>query len=116
MEFHSKYHLEIISDINECQTNFGSCSQSCKNTVGSFECSCMEGFKQDKTNANKCKVAKGKVGIIFAHQTDIRLLDISLQETSVIVPDTGSATVLVSLVVVCKAVIDQSLTLIGLPF
>eukprot|EP00092_Neocalanus_flemingeri_P041600 GFUD01045305.1.p1 GENE.GFUD01045305.1~~GFUD01045305.1.p1 ORF type:complete len:884 (+),score=164.86 GFUD01045305.1:115-2766(+) len=81
-------------DIDECQAVLGSCSQICKNTVGSFECSCIDGFKQSRSNPNKCGVAKGKVGIIFAHQEDIRLLDISLQETSVIVKDTRSATVL----------------------
>lgn len=32
-------------DINECQDNNGGCDHFCRNTVGSFECSCQKGYK-----------------------------------------------------------------------
>ena len=33
-----------ITDIDECQTNNGGCNQTCTNTDGSFECSCVTGY------------------------------------------------------------------------
>ena len=88
----------VLSDINECDTVLGACSQICENTVGSFECSCINGFKSMLKNPNHCVIASGKVGIIFAHQTDLRLLDISTKETSVIVEGELSATHLVGFI------------------
>ncbi|XP_019614687.1 PREDICTED: uncharacterized protein LOC109462574 [Branchiostoma belcheri] len=35
---------KIVTDINECETNNGGCEQICTNTIGSFECSCRDGF------------------------------------------------------------------------
>ncbi|CAH1795050.1 unnamed protein product, partial [Owenia fusiformis] len=32
-------------DINECQVQNGGCDQVCKNLIGSFECSCQEGYE-----------------------------------------------------------------------
>ena len=35
----------IISDVNECLSNATySCSQLCTNTIGSYDCSCYEGY------------------------------------------------------------------------
>lgn len=34
-----------FTDIDECQSNNGGCDHFCKNTVGSFDCSCRKGFK-----------------------------------------------------------------------
>ena len=31
-------------DINECGVNNGGCSELCANTIGSFVCSCQQGF------------------------------------------------------------------------
>lgn len=45
-----------VADINECATNNGNCSQICTNTVGSFYCSCMDGYT---LNANG-KACNGK--------------------------------------------------------
>jgi len=87
-------HNSTCTDLNECQSLIGSCSQICRNTIGSFECSCLDGFLPDKSNPNKCVVAKGKVGIVFSHQTDIRLLDVSRKEESIIVKETRSVTAL----------------------
>lgn len=78
-------------DINECEIS-GSCSQNCENFIGSFKCSCMEGYQQDLHNSSLCKVAKGKVGLLFAHQTDIRLTDVVGHETQAVVESTRSAT------------------------
>ena len=34
-----------LTDINECSSNNGGCSQFCTNTDGSFRCSCRSGFR-----------------------------------------------------------------------
>ena len=37
--------IQILSlDINECGANNGGCSELCTNTIGSFICSCQDGF------------------------------------------------------------------------
>ena len=33
------------SDINECQTDNGGCTQTCDNTDGSYQCSCWDGYE-----------------------------------------------------------------------
>ena len=33
------------TDINECNSNNGGCSQTCTDLVGSFRCSCGTGFR-----------------------------------------------------------------------
>ena len=33
-------------DFNECDVNNGGCEHTCTNTVGSFSCSCDEGYQQ----------------------------------------------------------------------
>ena len=37
----------IPSDYDECANNNGGCDQTCDNTVGSFLCSCGEGYRLD---------------------------------------------------------------------
>jgi len=32
-------------DINECQTDNGGCTQTCGNTDGSYQCSCLNGYE-----------------------------------------------------------------------
>lgn len=34
----------IFLDIDECSTNTDGCDQECRNTVGSFECNCGNGY------------------------------------------------------------------------
>ena len=44
--------LLCISDVNECEEENGGCEQICENTVGSYECSCNQGYllaADDKT-------------------------------------------------------------------
>ena len=36
--------LFIITDINECASYNGGCSQTCSNTPGSYSCSCNSGY------------------------------------------------------------------------
>ena len=58
----------------------------------------MPGYQQDLHNSSVCKVAKGKVGLLFTHQTDIRLTDVVGHETQELVDNTHSATFVVRFV------------------
>ena len=40
--FNNNY--SYITDVNECETNNGGCSQTCLNTNGSYECFCVAGY------------------------------------------------------------------------
>lgn len=42
------------TDIDECRLNNGGCDHVCRNTVGSFECSCKKGYKL-LTNERTCQ-------------------------------------------------------------
>ena len=42
----------FLSDLDECQTNNGGCEQVCNNTVGSFVCSCNEGYSLTSNGFN----------------------------------------------------------------
>ena len=35
----------ITSDVNECVKNNGGCDHTCTNTLGSYQCSCHNGYK-----------------------------------------------------------------------
>ena len=35
----------LITDVDECLTNNGGCDQLCDNTVGSYVCSCEDGYR-----------------------------------------------------------------------
>ena len=45
-------------DIDECITNNGGCEQLCTNTIGSFNCSCTDGY-----NLKSGKVCDGKINL-----------------------------------------------------
>jgi len=34
----------LFVDIDECLTNISGCSQACTNTIGSYQCSCTDGY------------------------------------------------------------------------
>ena len=38
------YQSKFITDLNECSINNGGCSQECSNTIGSYQCTCQDGF------------------------------------------------------------------------
>jgi len=44
----------VVSDKDECAVNNGGCQQVCKNTVGSYQCSCQNGFTLH-ANKHDCK-------------------------------------------------------------
>lgn len=57
--------LFLHSDIDECQENNGGCDHFCRNTVGSFECSCQKGHKlltDERTCQGQCPTAVAHTG------------------------------------------------------
>ena len=40
----------LVTDVNECNTNNGSCAQNCTNTVGSYYCTCGTGYTLNSDN------------------------------------------------------------------
>ena len=54
------------TDINECE--LGYCNHYCNNSVGSFTCSCQEGFAledDDRTCVGKCIITNKSVGYVY---------------------------------------------------
>lgn len=46
-------------DIDECEESGGAvCDQICKNTIGSYECSCVNGY--ERINETYCRAINGK--------------------------------------------------------
>ncbi|XP_078575770.1 uncharacterized protein LOC144861669 [Branchiostoma floridae x Branchiostoma japonicum] len=54
--------VQVFPDIDECATGNGGCSQNCSNTVGSFTCSCHDGYalNSDGTSCDVANIAQGK--------------------------------------------------------
>ena len=46
-KFHFKFSSSTYenADIDECAEGTSGCSQQCNNTIGSFECSCVDGYR-----------------------------------------------------------------------
>ena len=44
-----------LPDINECELELDECSQNCRNSNGSYTCSCNSGFLLDMTDEKSCK-------------------------------------------------------------
>ena len=42
------------SDNDECSDSNGGCEQICNNTVGSFFCSCVNGYRLDDDDMSSC--------------------------------------------------------------
>ncbi|XP_011062100.1 PREDICTED: vitellogenin receptor-like, partial [Acromyrmex echinatior] len=61
-------------DINECENDI--CSQFCRNTVGSFECSCQEGYYL--RNKVSCKAIGPAMEFITVTDNDIRKISSNL--------------------------------------
>ena len=57
----------------------------CLNTEGGYSCSCQSDYREDPDNRNSCRVARGKVGLLYAGKTDINLLDLSTNTSTVLV-------------------------------
>ena len=56
----------------------------------------MRGYKPDLLNPDECEVERGKVAIMFTHQTEIQMADATFHETIALVENIRSAGVLVS--------------------
>lgn len=39
-----------VIDIDECSTNNDGCAHNCTNTIGSYQCSCEDGYILNKDN------------------------------------------------------------------
>jgi len=72
-------------DIDECE-EYGKCSQVCTNRVGSFECSCAEGYYM--TSDMSCK-ASGNVDpiLFFSGKSEIRGLNLRTKDDFVVTRD-----------------------------
>ena len=57
------YPSHLSSDYDECRDNGGGCDQICNNTVGSFFCSCENGYSLDD-NMSSCN-GKYTVSVTF---------------------------------------------------
>lgn len=44
----------FFTDMDECANNNGGCQHECKNTIGSYQCSCHNGFTLHE-NGHDCK-------------------------------------------------------------
>ena len=47
------FHIILIPDVNECSGNHG-CSHGCQNTVGSYQCTCPNGYSLS-SNQRTCQ-------------------------------------------------------------
>jgi len=72
-------------DVDECATQYGVCSQLCKNTAGSFECSCADGYSM---SGQSCK-ASGNVDpiLFFSGKAEIRGLNLKTKKGFVVTKD-----------------------------
>ena len=74
----STYHFSFLrnifcaffyTDINECSTNNGGCSQVCVNRLGSYQCRCRDGYELNVDN-HTCDGMTGfttwKISVIFS--------------------------------------------------
>ena len=59
-----KLVLFSTTDINECTEGTAQCTQQCNNTVGSFQCSCYEGYSLNGDNLT-CTIGKSIIKILI---------------------------------------------------
>lgn len=58
----------LPADINECE-QFGICPQSCRNSKGSYECFCADGFKSMSSHYGERCAANGMMGLCLEQVT-----------------------------------------------
>ena len=56
----------FLLDQDECAI-YGTCSQTCVNTYGSYACSCVEGYLMQPDNRS-CRAKNGKLSYFFVFQ------------------------------------------------
>lgn len=47
------FYFSLV-DVDECETNTDNCAQNCLNTIGSFQCSCYDGFQILEDGSGTC--------------------------------------------------------------
>ena len=57
-------HVLMVSDINECHANTDRCQQECRNTRGSYTCSCRSGYRL-RSDGRSCDGIN--IYLIFVH-------------------------------------------------
>ena len=55
--------MVFATDVDECSTSNGGCDQVCTNTVGSFNCSCNDGFSLNMDGATCDGLCSANVSI-----------------------------------------------------
>ena len=72
-------------DVDECATQYGVCSQFCKNHAGSFECSCADGYFM---SGQTCKASGNTDAILFfSGKSEIRGLNLRTKSDFVVTTD-----------------------------
>ena len=73
------YHvLNLLLDIDECQSNNGGCMHKCNNTIGSYYCSCRHGYELSSDNhicTGRCIIYVYLLVIAIHIATDTNLID-----------------------------------------
>uniref|UniRef100_A0A8C0IK70 Low-density lipoprotein receptor-related protein 2 n=1 Tax=Chelonoidis abingdonii TaxID=106734 RepID=A0A8C0IK70_CHEAB len=76
------FSLHLCLDINECEI-FGTCPQDCKNSKGSYECFCADGFRSVGDQQGKQCAANGNPPLLLLpDNVRIRRYNISSQQYS----------------------------------
>ncbi len=70
------YACYIYADVDECIDDIHDCSQNCHNTVGSYTCSCNDGFviDSDSRGCNGITYSYSYVYIDFTYFISLKIL------------------------------------------
>ena len=71
--------FNILSDIDECAVGMGGCAHNCNNTIGSFECSCRDGYELEE-DGKTCRgelVAKEITDTVIIHGRHVNFSHVS---------------------------------------
>lgn len=53
---HLNHNIRVtFADINECETGENTCSHTCENSPGGYECQCPTGFQISPLNSTQCQ-------------------------------------------------------------
>ena len=56
--------VATYTDVDECQSSNGGCTHNCNNTIGSYYCSCYEGYELSSDN----HTCIGKIASVYISQ------------------------------------------------